>query len=567
MKIKKLLVLFLCLILMFVFTAPSGLQVQSVSGSGSGLGSGSGSGPTITTTLGTDAVQRGSKKTFDVWARNSSGDKIKATVKLNGKKVEPTWDDNEKTSYTLVFIQEGKNIVTVSASSDGGKKKTLTYQITYQKAKEGEAIGRALWSVELFTIGCGYLIYPIEVSIYEGETAAEQLLRLLHDNGYVGYYGGSVKSSFYIGYIGNGTAPNDKYNNYRKSGTPANPKELNIYPEVLSMLVPYLEDTMTFFDPDDYSKNWTGYIGEFVITNGSGWMYSVNNIFPNVGFADCYLSDGDVVRVQFTLGYGADIGGFGSVGVDIPNVDDQPISGYYAVADKDELSYAVFRARSSNLLERNNVKTAYNTALSVMYSLNISQSSVNSAVRGLNAALDAPDAQSQNNGSQNNPEIPATSKTPETSKTPGMSEVPCTQETPGASETPDASKTLDTPETDDTSEEPDASEIPGFSEAPDTSGAPDTSEAPDTSKKASDAAIENQKSEDESDSTLIVIIALVFSAIIAVGSIIYLWKRNKERDKETDIKRDKEISKERNKETDKERDKETNKERDKKIKR
>lgn len=46
-------------------------------------------GPTLTTTLTDHAVQRGSKKTVDVWARNAAGDKIRATVKLNGQKVEP----------------------------------------------------------------------------------------------------------------------------------------------------------------------------------------------------------------------------------------------------------------------------------------------------------------------------------------------------------------------------------------------------------------------------------------------------------------------------------------------
>ena len=53
------------------------------------------------------------------------------------------------------------------------------------------------------------------------------------------------------------------------------------------------------FDINDYEENWKGKIGEFVFSEGSGWMYSVNNIFPNVSFSDIYLSDGDVVRVQF----------------------------------------------------------------------------------------------------------------------------------------------------------------------------------------------------------------------------------------------------------------------------
>lgn len=95
-----------------------------------------------------------------------------------------------KASYTLNFTEEGENIVTVSASSDGGKKKQLTYRILYRRAEPGEEIGRAIWSVEAFTVGCGYIVEPTEVPIREGETAAEQLLRLLSENGLVGYYGG-----------------------------------------------------------------------------------------------------------------------------------------------------------------------------------------------------------------------------------------------------------------------------------------------------------------------------------------------------------------------------------------
>ena len=61
------------------------------------------SGPSLCTTLTDHAVQRGSRKTFDVWARNAGGEKIRATVRHNGEILEPTWDDDEKASYTLHF--------------------------------------------------------------------------------------------------------------------------------------------------------------------------------------------------------------------------------------------------------------------------------------------------------------------------------------------------------------------------------------------------------------------------------------------------------------------------------
>ena len=170
------------------------------------------------------------------------------------------------------------------------------------------------------------------VPIYEGETAAAQLVRMLSECGFVSYCGGSLDSSFYLAYIADGTESASRYNGYSRFGNPSAPRALDIEPSIPSVLTPHLESTMTYFDPNDYA-NWRGHLGEFVISNGSGWMYSVNNIFPNVGFADCYLSDGDVVRVQFTLGYGADIGGFGAMGTEIPDVDVQPSGGYFGVAD------------------------------------------------------------------------------------------------------------------------------------------------------------------------------------------------------------------------------------------
>ena len=378
MKTKNILRCVLSLILLIAIVLPNTVIAKAASG------------PSVVTTLSDNIIQYGSKKTFDVWAKNASGKKIRATVKLNGTKVDPTWDDNEKTSYTLHFIKEGKNTVTVSASSDGGKKKELTYRITYVKANTGDKIGVATWSVEMFTIGCGYLIYPVEMPIYEGETSAEQLLRLLRTSGFVGYYGGSVKSSFYLAYIADGTASGAKYNNYQKSGTPTNPKRLNLSPRIPDLLEPHLKKTMTFYDPNDYISNWKGYLGEFAFTNGSGWMYSVNNVFPNVGFADCYLSDGDTVRVQYTLGYGADIGGFGSVGTKIPDVDNSPSGGYYRVADKDALGKAICKARASGAMSAANVKKAYESALNVMEALNASQGAVNSAELSLKQALSSP---------------------------------------------------------------------------------------------------------------------------------------------------------------------------------
>lgn len=380
MKTGKLAKIIFCICLIVSLCIPAAMPAKAASG------------PTVTTTLTDGAVQKGSRKTFDVWAKSASGKKIDSSVTLNGQPVSHTWDDSEKTSYTLVFTKEGENTVTVSAA-DGGKKKEITYRIIYKKAAVGEKIGSAVWSVEGFTLGSGYIIPPTEAPVYEGETSAEQLLRLLSENGFNAYYGGSVKSAFYLAYIADGTRTQQKYNGYQRSAAPTAPRSLNINVSIPSVLSPHLSATMNYFEPEEYAEN-SGCLGEFIITNGSGWMYCVNNNFPNVGFADTYLSDGDVVRVQFTLGYGADIGGAGAIGGTIPGAGAQP-AGYYSAANKDTLTKAICAARASGLMSRSNVKSAYDSALAAAEKLNASQSEADSAAAALNRALQNPSSDTQ----------------------------------------------------------------------------------------------------------------------------------------------------------------------------
>ncbi|MDE7063057.1 MAG: DUF4430 domain-containing protein, partial [Lachnospiraceae bacterium] len=64
---------------------------------------------------------------------------------------------------------------------------------------------------------------------------------------------------------------------------------------------------------------WTGNedsdsIGEYDYTQGSGWMYSVNGNYYNYSMTNYHPTDGDVVRVRYTLANGKDIGGFASTG-------------------------------------------------------------------------------------------------------------------------------------------------------------------------------------------------------------------------------------------------------------
>ena len=72
---------------------------------------------------------------------------------------------------------------------------------------------------------------------------------------------------------------------------------------------------------------------EFDCTWGSGWMYMVNGSFPNIPFCDYVPQDGDVMRVQFTLSYGADIGDWGIMGAPMfESVDKETLTKLIAIA-------------------------------------------------------------------------------------------------------------------------------------------------------------------------------------------------------------------------------------------
>ena len=249
--------------------------------------------PKIVTDLVDGTTIKGTIKTFNVWPVDHKGKRIKGShviVTVNGSGVPFVWDDSTKTSYTL-NLKDGKNKVTITVSDDEGRNATETFYIHATKAADGEVIGKATISIEASTVGLGYLIPPTEIEIHQGEKTSYILDQLLRDNGFTYTNTGTLESSFYLSAIS-------------KPGLVTNP----VIPEDLLMLV---REASTRFDLEDYDPDG---LGEFDFANGSGWMYSVNGDYPNFGFADSYLLDGDVVRIRYTLHYGKDIGGSESMG-------------------------------------------------------------------------------------------------------------------------------------------------------------------------------------------------------------------------------------------------------------
>ncbi len=370
---SRMLALLLSVTLMFVLLLPAAAATSE-------------SDISVQTTLTDGMILKGSKKTFDVIAR-LDGNKIDSTVTLNNQAVNPTWSDTNKDSYTLVFTEEGENIVEVTAAS-GSLSKTVIYHIQYEKAQEGDLIGYAIFTVETLTLGTGFLVEPIRVPIYEGENSAQLLDRVLTEQGFAYDYTGKLKSGFYLSVIANGGHPE-----FKKAGCQTEGARLDKIPEDPSDSIPatlreVLESEGYWpVDTSYYVEDEKVYaLGEFEFTYMSGWMYAVNGVFPNVGFSDTYPTDGDVIRTQFTLyGYGADIGGGYAMGGDSTD--------FYTIAQKDRLLTHIAAVNSSeekeDLLANTTIKAAFQKALSVAEQLDASQEDVDASAAALDMAVQA----------------------------------------------------------------------------------------------------------------------------------------------------------------------------------
>ncbi len=131
-----------------------------------------------------------------------------------------------------------------------------------------------------------YLIYPQRVEIRENQRASEVVDRFLRQNGYYPSISGSIQSGYYLARVNRGGL--------------INRSSIHIPGRVQKILKARKLVTRL-------NRTRSGSLGEFDITKESGWMYSVNGVYPNVGFSQKYLKNGDVVRIRFTLALGNDI--------------------------------------------------------------------------------------------------------------------------------------------------------------------------------------------------------------------------------------------------------------------
>ena len=251
--------------------------------------------PTIVTNLDDVTTTNSRRFPLSVTATSYLGEPIYAsgadgsgvTVELNG---EPVGTASSNSTYELYFEPNMANIVTITAVDREGYSNKRSYEIYCNSVEIGDPIGTATVSVEATTVGLGYLIPPTQVTIYEGVNAVYTLTGLLNQNGFQYNYGGTADAGFYLAYIirdgiTNGAA----------------------VPEDLAEKIE--EDGLKW---NNYSEN---SLGQFDFCEGSGWMYQVDGVYPTHGMDECFLLDGQVLLVRFTLAYGKDVGQTGGYGL------------------------------------------------------------------------------------------------------------------------------------------------------------------------------------------------------------------------------------------------------------
>ncbi len=234
-------------------------------------------------------------------------------------------------------------------------------------------------SVEVFTIGLGYIVEPMLVGYNEGESFGEVTLRLLESEGLSYNNGAAMGEYFYIQSI---AAPSDM--NAADALIPDYLMEqIELYPA-------WYEEQ--YGEPAEIwlsGENGDGEIGEGDFTTLAGWMFSENNVMPSVDAGSLAVSDGNVYRWMFSVyGYGMDIGM--SDGWGMFPVFDNPAEG----VNRDEATEAIALVNSvpeyaELVAEGASAYDEYNTLYYLVADISSSQADIDSAVEALYAALEA----------------------------------------------------------------------------------------------------------------------------------------------------------------------------------
>jgi uncharacterized repeat protein (TIGR02543 family) len=279
---------------------------------------------------------------------------------LDAEKSKYNSSDYEASEWELLVAAYEAGIANIgSASSYPDIQNSLNAAISAMAAVPASNKDKATVavSVEKFTLGQGYIIEPTLVTVPRGTQASIVITDLIDENLGEGFYKntGTPQLGFYLAAIKDTPVPNDD---------PPIPQ--------------HIRDAMG----DAYNPvNADEFLGEFDYYWMSGWMFCVNNSFPNVGSAAWPLNNGDVMRWQFTLyGYGADL--------DADNSEWGSTS-LKPLANKDKLTWRVAEINAmsdeekSAFLATGDNQDYFDTAMEALTKLDSTQVEVDAALMAL----------------------------------------------------------------------------------------------------------------------------------------------------------------------------------------
>lgn len=152
--------------------------------------------------------------------------------------------------------------------------------INYTSADESIDV---YFTCEKSIIGQNLIIEPCKISVSKNTRVSEILDKVFSDNNITYVYNGSLTDGFYLSRI--------KKCDDGTFDIPQIIKNSDVYNRRVN--------SNNVNAPDLAERSFIG---------TSGWYYFVNNSAPNVGMSDYKVSDGDVIRIQFTLfGLGEDL--------------------------------------------------------------------------------------------------------------------------------------------------------------------------------------------------------------------------------------------------------------------
>ncbi len=159
-------------------------------------------------------------------------------------------------------------------------------------------------------LGEGFLCTPSKIEIVSGETAAQTLMRFLAARGYAAYYTGTAAKNYQLGYIADGdkTAAYQGYTSSVKDYPVKAAKKIEMTGELPPLAQAMLGTYGVKWDEEKDKINIKGYLGAKDLAAEAGWIFSLNNTYLSKSLSDVKLSDGDTLRVEFSLAGGRDLG-------------------------------------------------------------------------------------------------------------------------------------------------------------------------------------------------------------------------------------------------------------------